>query len=94
MASGKTVSGIFLICGVTMDVPSLDLFIGGRIPGLSVVIALVGSAVVLTGKTEPGVGFAEFEAKQVAVVVSAAETLQGSHPIALTTVGINVQFVG
>ena len=53
-------SVIFLIYGVTMDVPSVDLFIGGMIPGLLMVIALIGCAVVLTGKTEPGTGFQDF----------------------------------
>ena len=66
VASGGTVgviippSVIFLIYGVTMDVPSVDLFIGGMIPGLLMVIALIGCAVVLTGKTEPGAGFQDF----------------------------------
>ncbi len=66
VASGGTVgviippSVIFLIYGVTMDVPSVDLFIGGMIPGLLMVIALIGCAVVLTGKTEPGTGFQDF----------------------------------
>ena len=47
VASGGTVgviippSVIFLIYGVTMDVPSVDLFIGGMIPGLLMVIALI-----------------------------------------------------
>ena len=48
-----------------MDVPSVDLFIGGMIPGLLMVIALVGSAVVLTGKIEPGVGFSGFKSVEV-----------------------------
>ena len=58
-------SVIFLIYGVTMDVPSVDLFIGGMIPGLLMVAVLVGSAVVLTGKTEPGSGIKAFKAKEV-----------------------------
>jgi len=71
VASGGTVgviippSVIFLIYGVTMDVPSVDLFIGGMIPGVLMVIALVGSAVVLTGKIEPGVGVAGISVKEI-----------------------------
>ena len=71
VAAGGTVgviippSVIFLIYGVTMDVPSVDLFIGGMIPGLLMVIALVGSAVVLTGKIEPGTGFSGFSGHTV-----------------------------
>ncbi len=72
IAAGGTVgviippSVIFLIYGVTMDVPSVDLFIGGMIPGLLMVAVLVGSAVILTGKTEPGSGIRAFKAKEVA----------------------------
>ena len=71
VASGGTVgviippSVIFLIYGVTMDVPTVDLFIGGMIPGLLMVIALVGSAVVLTGKIEPGTGISGFSFRNV-----------------------------
>lgn len=71
VASGGTVgviippSVIFLIYGVTMDVPSVDLFIGGMLPGVLMVIALIGSAIVLTGKVEPGSGFAGFSFKEV-----------------------------
>lgn len=71
VASGGTVgviippSVIFLIYGVTMDVPSVDLFIGGMIPGLLMVIALVGSAVVLTGKIEPGSGISGLRVKEI-----------------------------
>jgi len=73
VASGGTVgviippSVIFLIYGVTMDVPSVDLFIGGMIPGLLMVIALVGSAVVLTGKIEPGAGISGLNLKEIGV---------------------------
>lgn len=71
VASGGTVgviippSVIFLIYGVTMDVPSVDLFIGGMIPGLMMVIALIGCAVVLTGKIEPGTGFEDFSIAEI-----------------------------
>lgn len=71
VAAGGTVgviippSVIFLIYGVTMDVPSVDLFIGGMIPGVLMVVALVGSAVILTGKIEPGVGISGFSASNV-----------------------------
>ena len=71
VASGGTVgviippSVIFLIYGVTMDVPSVDLFIGGMIPGLLMVIALIGCAVVLTGKIEPGTGFKDFSIGEI-----------------------------
>tara|TARA_A100001037_G_C15029633_1_gene580282 strand:+ start:95 stop:1027 length:933 start_codon:yes stop_codon:yes gene_type:complete len=71
VASGGTVgviippSVIFLIYGVTMDVPSVDLFIGGMIPGLMMVIALIACAVVLTGKTEPGTGLEDFSVVEV-----------------------------
>ena len=58
-------SVIFLIYGVTMDVPSVDLFIGGMIPGLMMVIALIGCAVVLTGKIEPGTGFEDFSIAEI-----------------------------
>ncbi len=72
IAAGGTVgviippSVIFLIYGVTMEVPSVDLFIGGMIPGLLMVIALLGSAVVLTGKVERGVGLRNLSARQIA----------------------------
>ncbi|MGB7182736.1 MAG: TRAP transporter large permease [Burkholderiaceae bacterium] len=71
VAAGGTVgviippSVIFLIYGVTMDVPSVDLFIGGMIPGLLMVIALVGSAVILTGKIEPGVGIKGISVREI-----------------------------
>ena len=71
VASGGTVgviippSVIFLIYGVTMDVPSVDLFVGGMLPGLLMVVALIGSAVVLTGKVEPGAGMEGFSLKEV-----------------------------
>ena len=71
VASGGTVgviippSVIFLIYGVTMDVPSVDLFIGGMIPGLLMVVALVGSAVFLTRKVEPGTGISGFRPTDV-----------------------------
>ncbi len=92
VASGGTVgviippSVIFLIYGVTMDVPSVDLFIGGMIPGLLMVIALVGSAVVLTGKTEPGVGFKGFSGK--AVITTALHAWAGFIAIGVIFVGI------
>ena len=92
VASGGTVgviippSVIFLIYGVTMDVPSVDLFIGGMIPGLLMVTALVGSAVFLTRKIEPGVGFAGFETKQV--FVTAVKAWAGFVAIGVIFFGI------
>jgi C4-dicarboxylate transporter DctM subunit len=92
VASGGTVgviippSVIFLIYGVTMDVPSVDLFIGGMIPGLLMVIALVGSAVVLTGKIEPGVGFSGF--KSVEVVKAGMRAWAGFIAIGVIFFGI------
>ena len=92
VASGGTVgviippSVIFLIYGVTMDVPSVDLFIGGMIPGLLMVMALVGSAVFLTRKIEPGVGFAGFEGKQV--LVTAVKAWAGFVAIGVIFFGI------
>ncbi len=71
IAAGGTVgviippSVIFLIYGVTMDVPSVDLFIGGMIPGVLMVAALIGSAVFLTGKTEPGEGLRGLSARRI-----------------------------
>ena len=78
IAAGGTVgviippSVIFLIYGVTMDVPSVDLFIGGMLPGLLMVVVLVSSAVILTGKTEPGSGIKAFKAKDVVTTAIAA----------------------
>lgn len=92
VASGGTVgviippSVIFLIYGVTMDVPSVDLFIGGMIPGVLMVIALVGSAVFLTGKTEPGLGFKGFSLKEVGV--SAVKAWAGFFAIGVIFFGI------
>ena len=92
VASGGTVgviippSVIFLIYGVTMDVPSVDLFIGGMIPGLLMVIALVGSAVVLTGKVEPGVGFSGFSGREV--IKSGARAWAGFIAIGVIFFGI------
>lgn len=71
IAAGGTVgviippSVIFLIYGVTMDVPSVDLFVGGMIPGLMMVLVLIAAAVWLTGKTEPGTGLRNFRPRQV-----------------------------
>lgn len=71
VAAGGTVgviippSVIFLIYGITMDVPSVDLFIGGMIPGLLMVIALISSAVVLTGKIERGVGIRNLSPREI-----------------------------
>ena len=71
IAAGGTVgviippSVIFLIYGVTMDVPSVDLFVGGMIPGVMMVLVLIAAAVWLTGKTEPGTGLRNFRPRQV-----------------------------
>ena len=71
VAAGGTVgviippSVIFLIYGVTLDVPSVDLFVGGVIPGFIMVVLLVGWAVMLTGKTDPSAGFSSFKPLQV-----------------------------
>lgn len=92
VAAGGTVgviippSVIFLIYGVTMDVPSVDLFIGGMIPGLLMVIALVGSAVVLTGKVEPGVGISGLSIKEIGS--TAVKAWAGFVAIGVIFVGI------
>ena len=71
IAAGGTVgviippSVIFLIYGVTMDVPSVDLFVGGVIPGVLMVISLITAAVWLTGNVERGSGIASFDIWQV-----------------------------
>ncbi len=63
VAAGGTVgviippSVMFLIYAVTVDVSSVDLFVGGIIPGILMVAVLVTTAVVLTGRKEPSGGF-------------------------------------
>lgn len=62
IAAGGTVgviippSVMFLIYAVTVDVSSVDLFVGGIIPGILMVLVLVTGAVVLTGRKEPSAG--------------------------------------
>jgi C4-dicarboxylate transporter, DctM subunit len=63
VAAGGTVgviippSVMFRIYAVTVDVSSVDLFVGGIIPGLLMVFVLVSCAVFLTHKNEPSKGF-------------------------------------
>jgi len=72
VAAGGTVgviippSVMFLIYAVTVDVSSVDLFVGGLIPGLLMVLVLVATAVFLTRKNEPSKGFGAFSLPLVA----------------------------
>jgi len=71
VAAGGTVgviippSVIFLIYGVTLDIPSVDLFVGGVIPGIIMVTFLVAWAMLLTGRTDPSAGLASFKPTEV-----------------------------
>jgi C4-dicarboxylate transporter DctM subunit len=71
VAAGGTVgvvippSVIFLIYGVTMDVPSVDLFVGGVIPGIIMVVLLVLWAVLLTGRVDRTEGLSSFRPTEV-----------------------------
>lgn len=67
VAAGGTVgviippSVIFIIYGVTVNVSSVDLFLGGLIPGAMLVVCLVASAIWLTRKVDPSEGLASFK---------------------------------
>lgn len=72
VAAGGTVgviippSVIFIVYGVTAGVSSVDLFLGGLIPGALLVLCLVASAVWLTRKAEPSEGLASFNLPNIA----------------------------
>ena len=72
VAAGGTVgviippSVIFIVYGVTVGVSSVDLFLGGLIPGALLVICLVASAVWLTRKIEPSEGLSSFNPVNIA----------------------------
>lgn len=92
IAAGGTVgviippSVIFLIYGVTMDVPSVDLFVGGMIPGAIMVMALIAAAVWLTGKVEPGIGLRHIKPRQI--LCSGAHAWAGFVAIGVIFLGI------
>ncbi|MFV2032096.1 MAG: TRAP transporter large permease [Gammaproteobacteria bacterium] len=72
VAAGGTVgviippSVIFIVYGVTVNVSSVDLFLGGLIPGALLVICLIASAVWLTRKVEPSEGLSSFRLYNIA----------------------------
>ena len=72
VAAGGTVgviippSVIFIVYGVTVNVSSVDLFLGGLIPGALLVICLVASAIWLTRKADPSEGLASFRPANIA----------------------------
>jgi len=92
VAAGGTVgviippSVMFLVYGVTMEVPSVDLFIGGVIPGILMVVVLLGTAMFLTGRTEPSVGFRDFSFRTI--TCSAAKAWSGFLAIGIIFFGI------
>ena len=71
VAAGGTVgviippSVMFLIYGVTVDVSSVDLFVGGIIPGILMVLVLVSTAVFLTRRKEPTQGLKALKFDQI-----------------------------
>ena len=92
VAAGGTVgvvippSVIFLVYGVTMDVPSVDLFVGGVIPGIIMVIFLVGTAMYLTGGVDPSHGLSSF--KPLDVAKTAFDAWPGFLAIAIIFFGL------
>jgi len=72
VAAGGTVgviippSVIFIVYGVTAGVSSVDLFLGGLIPGAMLVICLLTSAIWLTRKVEPSEGMSSFSLVNIA----------------------------
>lgn len=58
-------SVIFVVYGVTMNVSTIDLFIGGIIPGLILVLSMLVTVMFLARKTEPGVGLRGFSPKTI-----------------------------
>jgi len=92
VAAGGTVgviippSVIFIVYGVTVDVPSTDLFIGGLIPGAILILCLVASAIWLTRKMEPSEGMASF--RLITVGIRALQAWMGFIAIGVIFFGI------
>lgn len=92
VAAGGTVgviippSVIFIVYGVTVNVPSVDLFLGGLVPGAILVSCLVASAVWLTRKTEPSEGLASFSPANI--VTRAGQAWMGFIAIGVIFFGI------
>ncbi len=92
VAAGGTVgviippSVIFIVYGVTVGVPSTDLFIGGLIPGAILVLCLVTSAIMLTRKMEPSEGLASFKFSNIGM--RALEAWMGFIAIGVIFFGI------
>lgn len=71
VAAGGTVgviippSVMFLIYAVTVDVSSVDLFMGGILPGIMMVLVLVLTAIFYTRKAEPSAGLKAFSPRAI-----------------------------
>jgi C4-dicarboxylate transporter DctM subunit len=79
-------SVIFVVYGVTVNVSTIDLFIGGIIPGLVLVLAMLLTVMVLARKTEPGVGLRGFSPKTIGK--TAAQAWLGFIAIGLIFFGV------
>ena len=77
---------MFLIYGVTVDVSSVDLFVGGIIPGILMVLVLVSTAVFLTRRKEPTQGFKALKFEQI--VKNAGNAWLGFIAIGIILFGI------
>ena len=79
-------SVIFVVYGVTMNVSTIDLFIGGIIPGLILVLSMLVTVMFLARKTEPGVGLRGFSPKTIGK--TAAQAWLGFIAIGLIFFGV------
>lgn len=79
-------SVIFVVYGVTVNVSTIDLFIGGIIPGLVLVLAMFLAVMFLARKTEPGVGLRGFSPKTIGK--TAAQAWLGFIAIGLIFFGV------
>jgi len=92
VAAGGTVgviippSVIFIVYGVTVNVSSVDLFLGGLIPGAVLVICLIVSAIWLTRKVDPSEGLSSF--KPLNIVKKGLEAWIGFIAIGVIFFGI------
>jgi len=92
VAAGGTVgviippSVMFLIYAVTVDVSSVDLFVGGIIPGIMMVMVLILMAVFYTRAKEPSAGFKAFSLS--AIMGNAVKAWLGFIAIGIILFGI------
>lgn len=79
-------SVIFVVYGVTVGVSTSDLFIGGIIPGILLVLAMLVTVMFLARKTEPGLGMRGFSPKTIGK--TAANAWLGFIAIGLILFGV------